>query len=74
MSEDLFRIIKTEGMTAILVTHDISEAVAMSDRVVVLTNRPACVKSIYEIEFENGRGSPLICREKPEFGKYFNMV
>lgn len=74
VSEDLFRIIKTEGITAILVTHDISEAVSMSDRVVVLTRRPASVKNIYDIAFEGGRGSPLICREKKEFGIYFNQI
>ena len=74
VSEDLYHIIKSEGMTAILVTHDITEAISMSDRVVVLTKRPAMVKKIYTIDFKDGRGSPLICREKPEFGQYFNAI
>ena len=43
------KIIKKEGKTAILVTHDISEAISMSDRIIILTHRPAKVKNIYDL-------------------------
>ena len=50
VTEDIYKILKQEGITAIMVTHDISEAISMSDRVIVLSNRPATVKNIYTIE------------------------
>lgn len=74
VADDIASIIRRERKTALMVTHDISEAVAMSDRVVVLTKRPAQVKSIYEITFAQGRGSPLQCRERAEFRDYFNSI
>ena len=49
ISDDIYRIIKNEGKTAIMVTHDIAEAISMSDKIVVLTKRPAKVKNIYDI-------------------------
>ena len=49
VSDEIGSIIKNENITAILVTHDISEAVSMSDRVIVLTARPASIKSIHNI-------------------------
>ena len=57
-----------------MVTHDISEAVSMADRVIVLTRRPGKIKSQYRIEFSGGRGSPLECRERDEFRGYFNRI
>lgn len=50
------------------------EAISMSDRVIVLTHRPANVKKIYKIDFEMENRTPLNCREKPKFSKYFNMM
>ena len=52
VTEDIYKILKQENITAVMVTHDISEAISMSDRVIVLSQRPATVKSIYEIDFE----------------------
>ncbi len=46
----------------------------MSDRVVVLSHRPATVKKIYDIDFEMENRTPLTCREKPMFSKYFNSM
>ena len=57
-----------------MVTHDISEAISMSDRVIVLSQRPATVKSIYEIDFEMENRTPLNCRENPKFSRYFNLM
>ena len=74
VADDIYSIIRREGKTAMMVTHDISEAVSLSDRVIVLTNRPAVIKSIYDIRFAAGRKSPLQCREEPEFRGYFNQI
>lgn len=46
----------------------------MSDRVIVLTHRPATVKTIYNIEFDMENRTPLSCREKPKFSQYFNLM
>ena len=53
IGEDIFNIIKSEHKTAIMVTHDLSEALCTSDRVIVLSKRPSHVKSIYEVPFNN---------------------
>ena len=74
VTEDIYKILKNEDITALMVTHDISEAISMSDRIVVLSKRPATVKSIHEINFNMENRTPLNCREKPEFSKYFNLM
>ena len=74
VSDDIYKIIKKEKKTALMVTHDISEAVSMSDRVIVLTRRPGRVKAVYNINFGPERLSPLKCREREEFKEYFNDV
>ena len=74
VTEDIYKILKQEGITAIMVTHDISEAISMSDRVIVLSQRPATVKDIYTIDFEMENRTPLNCRENPKFSKYFNIM
>ena len=74
VTEDIYKILKNENITAIMVTHDISEAISMSDRVIVLTHRPATVKTIYNIEFDMENRTPLSCREKPKFSQYFNLM
>ncbi len=74
VTEDVYKILKSEGITALMVTHDISEAISMSDRVIVLSQRPATVRNIYDIDFEMNNRTPLNCRENPKFSKYFNMM
>ena len=74
VTEDIYKILKAENITVLMVTHDISEAISMSDRVVVLSQRPATVKNIYTIDFEMENRTPLNCREKPKFSKYFNIM
>jgi len=74
VTEDIYKILKNENITALMVTHDISEAISMSDRVVVLSHRPATVKNIYNIDFEIENRTPLTCRESPKFSKYFNLM
>ena len=74
VTEDIFKILKAENITALMVTHDISEAISMSDRVIVLSQRPATVKNIHNINFEIKNRTPLNCRENPKFSKYFNLM
>lgn len=74
VTEDIYNILKNENITALMVTHDISEAISMSDRVVVLTQRPATVEKIHTIDFEMENRTPLNCRENPKFSKYFNLM
>ncbi len=70
--DDVYEIIKSEKKTALLVTHDISEALSMSDKVIILTKRPASVKT--EIKLPFTEASPLAKREDKEFGNYFDMI
>lgn len=73
ISDDIYKIIKNEKKTAIMVTHDIAEAVSMSDRVIVLTKRPGVIKSIYEIVLEN-RSTPTNNRKSNDFSKYYDVL
>lgn len=74
VTKDIYDILRKEGITALIVTHDISEAISMSDRVIILSNRPAVVKDILTIDFEMEDRTPLNCRESPKFSKYFDTI
>ncbi len=74
VSDEIGSIIRKEKKTAILVTHDISEAISLADRVIVLTKRPATVKTIFPITLSNSRETPIQAREAPEFKDYFNAI
>lgn len=74
VTKDIYDILKNEHITALIVTHDISEAISMSDRVIVLSNRPSVVKEIHTIDFEMENRTPLNCRESPKFSKYFDTI
>lgn len=74
VTNDIYSILKKEKMSAVIVTHDISEAISMSDKVVVLSKRPACIKNIHNIEFDIMNRTPLNCRESPKFSNYFNTL
>ena len=63
VSDEIGTIIREEGKTAILVTHDISEAISLSDRVVVFLKRPASLKKIFPIQFSTKNHTPMQARE-----------
>ncbi|ONI41684.1 taurine ABC transporter ATP-binding protein [Candidatus Epulonipiscium fishelsonii] len=81
VSDDIHRIIKQENKDAILVTHDISEGIAICDTVCVLSKRPATIKQTYNIKLtineetatKNER-TPMNSRNAPEFKTYFDLV
>lgn len=70
--DDVYNIIRQEKKTTLLVTHDITEAISMSDRIIVLTKRPAKVKSVHQITLD--ATSPLKRREMAEFSKWFEII
>lgn len=72
--DEVSEIIKKEGKTVIMVTHDLGEAIAISSRVICLTSRPAEIKRDIDIKFENKNATPFQRRKEPEFNKYFNEL
>ncbi len=74
VTDDVYKILKKQKQTAIIVTHDIPESISMSDRVIVLSRRPAVIKKIFNIEFDIENRSPLLCRDHKKFGEYFNQI
>ena len=73
VSDDVYNIIKKEKKTAIMVTHDLASAISISDRVIVLNNRPRLVKNIYEIKrIENL--SPIENRKDKNFAYYYDLI
>lgn len=75
VSDDIWKIIRREKKTAILITHDIAEAISMSDRVLVLSSRPAHIVTEIPIHLTiEGERSPFVARSAPEFKQYFNSV
>ncbi len=72
--DDISSIIKSTHKTAILITHDLSEAISVADRVIVLTSRPGRIKAIIPISFGTDDIRPLTRRNMPEFSVYFNQV
>ncbi len=73
VQNDIYSIIKSEHKTAILVTHDISEAVSMSDKIVILTKRPGTVKRILQLDFDKSL-TPLERRDNLMFNEYFKVL
>lgn len=75
VGDDIYKIIKDQGKTAILVTHDIAEAIAMAQRVVILTPRPGTISKIIDIKVTTaGERTPFKTRSAPEFSSYFNTI
>ena len=74
VTNDIYTILRKEKITTLIVTHDISEAISMSDRVIVLTKRPGTVKNIHKMDFKIENRNPLNCREQPAFSQYFNTL
>lgn len=75
VTNDIYKILREEQITAIIVTHDISESISMSDKVIVLTNRPAKIKKVYKIDFDDIQNrTPINCRKSPKFSEYFDCL
>jgi len=72
--DDISSIIRSRKKTAILITHDLSEAVSAADRILILTSRPGTIKGELVVRFPNHETSPLRRRNYPEFSSYFNEL
>lgn len=73
VSEDVYNIIKKEKKTVIMITHDIAEAISLSDKIIVLSKRPSIVKKIYNIKMEN-KSTPINNRTCKEFSDYYDKI
>jgi NitT/TauT family transport system ATP-binding protein len=73
LQSDVKRIIREQHKAAILVTHDIGEAIAMSDRVLVLSRRPGTVKAIHDIDLGDVT-DPGALRRSPVFNELFDTI
>jgi len=74
VGDDIGQIIRKENKTAILVTHDLAEAISLGDHVIVLTERPGSVKTIVPIIFPEEKNTPLLRRNTPLFNEYFHTI
>lgn len=74
VSADIGNIIRNTGKTAILITHDLSEAIPLADRVIVLSKRPATTKYELPIHYDIERTSPLSIRNTDVYQTYFNLL
>ena len=70
--DDVYKIIRTEKKTALLITHDISEAISVADKIIVLSARPARVLATHDISFPESE--PLTRRENKDFAKWFEVL
>ncbi len=73
LSDDLYRIIKSEGKVVLMITHDIAEAISMADRIIVLTKRPCKIKKEYTVKLTN-KSFPIENRKALEFSEYYDKI
>ena len=73
ISNDIYNILKKEKKTMIMVTHDIGEAISMCNKVIVLTDRPSTIKSIYDIKLDNPT-TPINNRKDSKFNYYYDLI
>ena len=74
VGDDIGQIIRKEGKSALLVTHDLSEAISLADRIIILSGRPATIKQTIPLIFDLDADTPLNRRNAPEFKTYFNLI
>ncbi|WP_340014032.1 ABC transporter ATP-binding protein [Paenibacillus sp. FSL K6-1318] len=74
LEDEILSILKSEGKTGVLITHDIEEAIAISDRIAVMSKRPTTVKQIYDIGLASQYGSALKARSDQKFKQYFESI
>lgn len=74
VTDDVYKILKKEHMTTLMVTHDIPESISMGDRIIVLSSRPAIISNIYTLSFGDAQEEPLKRRNSPAFSGYFNTI
>ena len=73
VSNDVYNIIKNENKTVLMITHDIAEAISLSDKVIVLSKRPSKIKKEYDIKFDKNL-DPIKRRNTESFNKYYDLI
>ncbi len=71
---DVARLVRSQHRSLLLITHDVEEAVSLSDRVIVLSHRPARIRAIHEIEIDVDRTDMMAAREAPNFTEYIRAI
>lgn len=71
---EVLRIIRERGKSVVLVTHDIGEAITMADRIVVMTHRPASIRSEHRIALSDAERDPVTIRKNPLYNEYFTTI
>lgn len=74
VTDDVYRILKKEQITTLMVTHDIPESISMGDKIMILSARPARIKEMMVIDFEREDRTPLSVRNSPKFSGYFDYI
>lgn len=74
VSADIGSIIRKSHITAVLITHDLSEAISLADRILVMTGRPASIKNNIPVHLSTTENSPLAARNAPEFNNLFTLL
>lgn len=73
LSDDIYKIIKEQNKSVIMVTHDIAEAISMADEIIIMSNRPANIKRIVKIDLTES-STPINNRKCKEFSYYYDMI
>lgn len=73
VSDDVYKILKKEKKTAIIVTHDLAEAISMADKIIVMSKRPSTIKNVYDINLEN-KSTPIENRKDKKFSYYYDLI
>jgi NitT/TauT family transport system ATP-binding protein len=74
LESDMARLIRSQKRSLLLITHDIEEAVSLSDRVIVLSHRPARIRAVHDIELDVDRTDMMAAREAPGFNRYIRAI
>ena len=73
ISKDVYNLIKENNISTIIITHDISEAISLADRVIILSKRPSYIKNIYDIKLNN-KSDPISNRSDEKFSYYYELI
>lgn len=74
LENDMAHLVRSQRRSLLLITHDVEEAVSLSDRVIVLTHRPARIRAIHEIDIDVDRTDMMAARESPKFNQYVRSI
>jgi NitT/TauT family transport system ATP-binding protein len=74
LENDMARLVRSQRRSLLLITHDVEEAVSLSDRVIVLSHRPARIRAIHDIVIDVDRTDMMAARESPHFGEYIRSI